>query len=94
MKNFAVIGNPISQSLSPLMHNWIFNTLGLEAKYEKIKVGKNDLPQIIQQLKEEKWNGITILIRGRSDGTVWRGEKSMIAPPPQHIARIDQKGVW
>ena len=33
MKNFAVIGNPISQSLSPLMHNWIFNTLGLDAKY-------------------------------------------------------------
>ena len=31
------------------MHNWIFNNLGLEAKYEKVKVGKNDLPQIIQQ---------------------------------------------
>tara|TARA_Y100000590_G_scaffold31288_1_gene34616 strand:- start:1628 stop:2443 length:816 start_codon:yes stop_codon:yes gene_type:complete len=62
MKNFAVIGNPISQSLSPLMHNWIFNTLGLDAKYTKIQVSNNDVFKIIQQIKEEKWNGINVTI--------------------------------
>ena len=66
MKHFAIIGNPISQSLSPSMHNWIFNTLGLEAEYTKIKTSDNDLPQIIQQIKEEKLNGINVTIPYKS----------------------------
>ena len=38
MKQFAVIGNPIKYSLSPVMHNWIFRNLDLQAKYKKIHV--------------------------------------------------------
>ena len=36
MKNFAVIGNPIKHSLSPIMHEWVFDVLGINARYEKI----------------------------------------------------------
>ena len=35
MKNFAVIGDPVAHSMSPIMHEWIFNELGIDAKFEK-----------------------------------------------------------
>ena len=35
MKHFAVIGNPIEHSMSPTMFQWIFDNLGIDAKYEK-----------------------------------------------------------
>ena len=38
MKNFAVIGDPIDHSLSPLLHNAINNQMGFNAYYEKILV--------------------------------------------------------
>ena len=38
MKKFAVIGNPINHSLSPLMHESIFKQIGLKASYEKIQI--------------------------------------------------------
>ena len=62
MKVFAVIGDPIDHSLSPTMHNWIFNILELDAEYKKIKVNINELPKIIQQMKEKKIDGINVTI--------------------------------
>lgn len=38
MKHFAVIGDPISQSLSPILHNEVYRQLGIEALFEKLHV--------------------------------------------------------
>ena len=46
MKNFAVIGNPIEHSLSPEFFSWVFNSLDIQAEYEKIRVEKDELPNI------------------------------------------------
>ena len=62
MKHFAVIGDPIEHSMSPTMHKWIFDYLGMNAKYEKIKVGKNELPKIIQKMKSGYLDGINVTI--------------------------------
>ena len=62
MKHFAVIGDPVKHSLSPEMHQWIFNGLGMDAKYEKIKVDKNELPNIIRGIKNGDYDGINITI--------------------------------
>ena len=43
MKRFAVIGNPIAHSLSPVLHQEIYRQLGLKASYEKIHVIPNTL---------------------------------------------------
>ena len=52
MKHFAVIGDPIEHSLSPAMHHWIFDNLGLDSEYKKIKVVKNELDKIINKMKK------------------------------------------
>ena len=43
MKHFAVIGDPIEHSMSPTMHKWIFDSLKLDAKYEKIKMEEKEI---------------------------------------------------
>ena len=43
---FAVIGNPISHSLSPLMHHANFQSLNLENTYEAINVPVNQFQDI------------------------------------------------
>ena len=43
MKRFAVFGNPINHSLSPMIHNEFANELGIELSYEKILSPIGDL---------------------------------------------------
>ncbi|NOZ04094.1 MAG: shikimate dehydrogenase [FCB group bacterium] len=62
MKRFAVIGNPVHHSLSPVLHNWVFKELGLPAHYEKIQCGNEDLPDIIHRIKIGELSGINVTI--------------------------------
>ncbi len=43
MKNFAVIGDPINQSLSPILHNEVYHQIGIKASFEKIRVQPHTL---------------------------------------------------
>ena len=60
MKKFAVIGDPISHSLSPIMHRWIFNELNINATYEKVHVKENQLNKIINKMNEGILDGINV----------------------------------
>ena len=42
-KIYAVIGDPIAHSLSPVMHNAAFRALGLDAEYISVHVKAEDL---------------------------------------------------
>lgn len=44
---FAVLGDPILQSLSPAMHNAAFRVLGLPAVYVPIRCSSRDLPGLM-----------------------------------------------
>ena len=50
---FAVIGNPISHSLSPLMHHANFQSLNLENTYEAINVPVNQFQDIKNNFRKE-----------------------------------------
>ncbi len=62
VKKFAVIGNPVQHSLSPALHNYVFQSLGMDAEYSVQKVQKTQLSSIIQELKTGKLDGINITI--------------------------------
>ena len=42
MKKYLVIGNPISHSLSPMLHNYWFKQYNIEAQYEKKQLLEKD----------------------------------------------------
>jgi shikimate dehydrogenase len=47
---FAILGDPVSHSLSPLMHNAAFRALGLPATYVPLRCSADDLPALMRSL--------------------------------------------
>ncbi len=62
MKRFAVIGHPISHSLSPLMHNSAFKLLGLDCNYEMLDIEPASLRRKFERFREHKWGGFNVTI--------------------------------
>lgn len=60
MKHFAIIGNPVGQSLSPTLHNWVFHRLGLDAEYTQIQLTGGGLTSIVNKLRYGELNGFNV----------------------------------
>jgi len=56
MKQFAVIGYPISHSLSPQLHNEIFKQINLNASYKTFKILPNNLGEFSLKNKCDGYN--------------------------------------
>ncbi|MFN3921604.1 MAG: shikimate dehydrogenase [Caldimicrobium sp.] len=61
-KVFGIIGDPISHSLSPIMHNAAFRELGIKAVYGAFLVKSENLAQAVQGLKALNISGISVTI--------------------------------
>jgi shikimate dehydrogenase len=56
----AVLGRPVSHSLSPLLHRAAYAALGLTGwSYDALDVGAEDLPDLLAGLGEE-WRGFSV----------------------------------
>ena len=62
MKKYVVIGNPIEHSLSPKLHNFWIKSNNIKAVYEKEKILKNELKNVIDRLRNNKLNGINVTV--------------------------------
>ena len=63
MKKYLVIGNPIEHSLSPLVHNFWFRKYNLsDSNYEKRKIERIDLKNIVDQVRNKKIEGVNITV--------------------------------
>lgn len=61
-KVFGIIGDPISHSLSPIMHNIAFRELGIKAVYGAFLVKAENISQAVQGLKALNISGISVTI--------------------------------
>ena len=61
MKSFYLIGQNIDKSLSPYIHNYVFNYFGFDAQY-KIKpiLSSDEIPAILSAILKGEINGINI----------------------------------
>ena len=62
MKKFFVIGNPISHSLSPELHNFWIKKNKINAVYDKIKLEEEELKDFINKLRNEEIHGINVTV--------------------------------
>jgi shikimate dehydrogenase len=62
MKKFLVIGNPIEHSLSPKLHNYWIKSNNIDAIYEKTKLDKGELENIVLQIKQKEIDGANITV--------------------------------
>lgn len=63
---FAVIGDPLRQSVSDFMHEWIYEQLGLEATYKKIKVDEAGLERWVGLPSAKKLDGFNVTLPHKS----------------------------
>ena len=62
MKKYFVIGNPISHSFSPVLHNFWFKENNINAIYEREKLNSEDLKNFILKIKDGQIDGANITV--------------------------------
>ncbi len=62
MKKYLVVGNPIDHSLSPKLHNYWIKKKNINAQYDKRKITQSDIEYLIEDIRDEKINGINVTI--------------------------------
>jgi len=63
LNKFAgIIGYPLSHTLSPSMHNFIYQKLGIDVEYKKWDVSPNNLKFHIEKINNENFIGANITV--------------------------------
>ena len=62
MKKLAVIGNPISHSLSPSIHGIFAKTLGIDIQYDAIEVETKGFEDRLVSLFLEGYDGLNVTL--------------------------------
>ena len=52
-KRYAIMGDPVSHSLSPAMHNAAFAELGIDAEYEAVEVKAEEIDGFIKTVRSD-----------------------------------------
>jgi len=60
MKKYLVIGNPISHSLSPKIHNFWLKKHNIDAIYEQEKLELPDLKKLVSRVRDGEIDGVNI----------------------------------
>ena len=60
MRHFALFGNPVGHSLSPLMINAAFGAMGVRAGYESHRV--ENLELAVQMIREKPLDGVSVTL--------------------------------
>jgi shikimate dehydrogenase len=61
-KSFAIIGNPIAHSLSPVLHNYWFNKYNIEADYSLLNIEEKDIESVVKKIRNKELSGINITL--------------------------------
>ena len=61
-QHFAILGFPLSHSISPKIHNLAFRDYGIKAVYGKIEIDPQNFASAVHRLKTEDWQGFNVTI--------------------------------
>jgi shikimate dehydrogenase len=94
MKKYFVIGNPVEHSLSPKLHNYWIKQNNIDALYEKKKLNKNDIKEIIMEIKNGKIDGVNVTVPFKKNVIPFLDKLTSLADQAQSvntIFKIDNK---
>ena len=88
MKKYLVIGNPIEHSLSPKLHNYWIKKNNIEAVYDKKQINESNIKFLIDEIKNEKINGINVTVPFKKSVIPFMDELSYEANESQSVNTI------
>jgi len=88
MKKYFVIGNPISHSLSPKLHNYWLQQYNINAVYEKIKLEENEIENFILKIKNQEINGCNVTVPFKKTVIPFLDKLSLEAEQTQSVNTI------
>jgi len=91
MKKYIVIGNPIEHSLSPKLHNHWIRENNIDAIYDKKLLNENDIEAIINEVKNDKINGINVTVPFKKSIIPYLDQLTLIAKEAQSVNTIFKK---
>ena len=62
MKKYGLLGEKLSHSYSPTIHNFIFESLNIEASYTLLEVKEEELNSYIEALRNNEYHGFNVTI--------------------------------
>jgi shikimate dehydrogenase len=62
MKKHLIIGNPISHTLSPKLHNYWFEKNRINGKYDKVLLKENEIESLIKKIKTQELHGMNVTV--------------------------------
>lgn len=90
MTTFAVIGYPLGHTLSPTFHNYLFDRLGLDARYRALETTPGELGKVAQQLRHGELTGINITLPHK---TAFLAYLDRIAPEALPVGAVNCVGM-
>lgn len=69
--DFAVIGHPVTHSLSPRMHQAAYAALGLNYRYLAIDVPTGEVAAALDHLRELGYRGINVTVPHKEEAMSW-----------------------
>ena len=88
MKKYLVIGNPITHSLSPELHNYWIKENGINGIYNKEKLNGKDLKKFFLKIKNKEINGANITVPFKKDVIVYLDQLSLEAEKTQSVNTV------
>ena len=61
-KRYAIIGKPVSHSMSPILHNYWFNKYNISAEYSLMEIDEVDLDKVVKKVRDGVLNGVNITL--------------------------------
>tara|TARA_B100000686_G_scaffold282292_1_gene304600 strand:+ start:85 stop:870 length:786 start_codon:yes stop_codon:yes gene_type:complete len=91
MKKYLVIGNPVEHSLSPKLHNYWIKENKINAVYDKKLLNENAIKEVINEVKNEKINGINVTVPFKKSVIPFVDELTTLAEETESVNTIFKK---
>lgn len=62
MDRYAVLGQPVAHSLSPQIHQWFAESLGIALSYDRIEVAPEEFDATLARLAHEGYRGLNVTL--------------------------------
>ena len=89
--DFAVVGDPVSHSASPVMHLAAYEEAGLKLRYHAIRVAPGELSSAFHHLDEMGYRGINVTVPLKEEAFAWCESTLGIAGKVGAVNTVDLK---